>query len=406
VTRFSYIIVTHNRRDTLLATLARLPQATDLPQHQWDCWVVDNASTDGTPDAVARQFPWVRLLRHEHNRGPGARSDALPLIDSPLVVFLDDDSYPLPGAIGPMLAPFDEQPKLAALTARVELPDGRCEASALPMAPIGCAMAARRDALLAVGGFDHALMRQAEEFEIAMRLLHAGWSIDRADHVTFRHDKSPSNRPMNLIRQLDLRNNLVIAARYLPRGLARRYRADWSLRYSAIARHGNARDEAREGRRQARAWHACDSVLGCVPFRDDAIEQMFHLQQQAREVARWSREHNIRRVVIGDFGKNLYATWHACVQAGLHVQAIADNAPCFAGLVYRGAPILTDEQALRQRVDGIVVSNINPAQVDERCAQLARAFAGPLLRLWHPHTRRAAEPVVVTLNPRPTSQVA
>jgi len=35
-------------------------------------------------------------------------------------------------------------------------------------------------------------------------------------------------------------------------------------------------------------------------------------------------------------------------------------------------------------IDGIVMSNINPAQIDKRMDALRSKFAGPICRLWQP----------------------
>jgi hypothetical protein len=51
---------------------------------------------------------------------------------------------------------------------------------------------------------------------------------------------------------------------------------------------------------------------------------------------------------------------------------------------YRGVPVLADKECWRVAEDGIVLSNINPAQVDTRMAQLRFVCPRPLLRLWHP----------------------
>src|SRR5579862_8613395 len=65
----SYIIVTHNRREPLLRTLAILKENTPIAPHEWEIWVVDNGSTDGTVEAVQAQFPNVRLIQRRENEG-------------------------------------------------------------------------------------------------------------------------------------------------------------------------------------------------------------------------------------------------------------------------------------------------------------------------------------------------
>jgi hypothetical protein len=57
---------------------------------------------------------------------------------------------------------------------------------------------------------------------------------------------------------------------------------------------------------------------------------------------------------------------------------------------YRGLSVLPDAEADAALFDAIVVSNVNPAQVDARCAELAARFGKPVLRLWEPKTLAAA----------------
>jgi len=96
--------------------------------------------------------------------------------------------------------------------------------------------------------------------------------------------------------------------------------------------------------------------------------------------------------VIADWGKNLYATYRACHEAELEIRAVADNSPAFSGMRYRDVQLKTDPCAIDAQTDGIVLSNINPAQVDARLSGLHRHFDGPILRLWHP--RHLNDPVL------------
>ncbi len=69
----------------------------------------------------------------------------------------------------------------------------------------------------------------------------------------------------------------------------------------------------------------------------------------------------------------------------MQVAALADDRPAFAGMSYgRRVPIVPAAQAVSERPDGVVVANINPAQIDGVCEQVQRVFAGPVLRLWEP----------------------
>jgi hypothetical protein len=45
---------------------------------------------------------------------------------------------------------------------------------------------------------------------------------------------------------------------------------------------------------------------------------------------------------------------------------------------------MADAAALDAKPDGIVISNVNPAQVGPRQQELAAKFDGPILALWEP----------------------
>jgi GT2 family glycosyltransferase len=54
--------------------------------------LIDNASTDGTPELVAERFPKVEIIRHAENNGPNpARNLALRKANCSLVFLVDDD---------------------------------------------------------------------------------------------------------------------------------------------------------------------------------------------------------------------------------------------------------------------------------------------------------------------------
>src|SRR5215213_2556152 len=94
----TFLIAAYNRRDVLLGTLGQLRRC-GLPAESFETIVVDNASTDGTADAVAEAFPEVVLIRQTVNRGACAKNAGLQYARGKYIVFLDDDSYPLPGSV-------------------------------------------------------------------------------------------------------------------------------------------------------------------------------------------------------------------------------------------------------------------------------------------------------------------
>jgi GT2 family glycosyltransferase len=393
--KLSYVIVTRNRRDTLLRTLARLQANTGLPGHAWEVFVIDNGSEDDTAAAVATKHRDVNLIRLDENEGIPARNRALPLARGRYLVFLDDDSYPMPGAIPPSLAYLNRTPGTAALVARVVLPDGRLEAPAFPNVSMGGASVLRASAIKEVGGFAPEFFRQAEEYDLSFRMWRAGHRVERFEDVVFGHDKvaDPNGRNAALTHRMDLRNNLILVERYLPRGLRGEYRKDFIQRYVALAVHDGCAEAASAGLHEGHVWARREKAVGRKTLDPESVEHLFDLRRQSEVVAEWVRRQGVKRVALGDFSKNVYATFRACRGSAAKVACLLDNRAAFKGMEYRGLPVLPDPEADAGSFEAIVLSNVNPAQVDARYAELAGRFGKPVLRLWEPRTlATAAQP--------------
>jgi hypothetical protein len=181
---------------------------------------------------------------------------------------------------------------------------------------------------------------------------------------------------------MDLRNNLILVERYLPKSLRRPYRHDWIRRYSALARHDGEQAAAKKGLYEALVWARRERAVGRQTLDEPTLESIFNFRAQAEAVAAWKSAHNVRRVVLADFSKNIYATYVACRSASLETIALADDRPAFDGLSYRNLPVVTTAELKHLSPDGIVLSSTNPAQVAARAAQLKQSFDGPVLTLW------------------------
>ncbi len=382
----SYVIVSSDRRDTLLRTLGILERTTPLPQDRYETWVVDNGSRDGTRAAVAAAFPRVKLLRLEQNEGVWARSLAFERCAGRYITLLDDDSYPTPQAdtLPRSIAYLDANPRVAALTGRCVLPDGRLEACALPEVLLSCAVTMRKAALEEVGGFRREFFRKAGEYDLSFRLWQAGWSVQRCDDLSYQHDKHTADRCPALAFRMDLRNNLILVERFLPPAYRRAYRRDYLQRYAALARHEGQDAAMREALVEARQWARREREAGRQTLDDEVLEILFAWGAQQRAIAAWAERHEVRHVVLADYSKNLYATWRAAQRCGLGVTAVAENHPALVGLRYRGVAVRRDREALDSRADGVILSNVNPAVVERRAAELRRRWAGPLLTLYAP----------------------
>jgi dolichyl-phosphate beta-glucosyltransferase len=69
----SVVVPAYNEAAGIVATLEQIARHLDAEGRDWELLVIDNASTDGTPERIEAQLvdPRVRLLRNDSNRGKG-----------------------------------------------------------------------------------------------------------------------------------------------------------------------------------------------------------------------------------------------------------------------------------------------------------------------------------------------
>jgi GT2 family glycosyltransferase len=119
----SVVIVNWNAREHVLACLASL--ALRPPAGPWDAVVVDNASHDGSVDAIRAAHPWVRVIANDTNRGLAAAnnqgiaatSGRYVLISNPDVVYGD-------GAIDALVSLLERRAGAAFAVSRLLHADG------------------------------------------------------------------------------------------------------------------------------------------------------------------------------------------------------------------------------------------------------------------------------------------
>lgn len=124
----SIVIVSWNTRELLRGCLLSLPEA--CAPLSTEIFVVDNASADGTPEMVRREFPHVHLVESGGNLGfARANNLALPRTQGHAVLLLNPDTVCPPaslarlfrfamgredvGAVGPRLVDGDDAPTLS-----------------------------------------------------------------------------------------------------------------------------------------------------------------------------------------------------------------------------------------------------------------------------------------------------
>lgn len=119
----SIIIVNWNTRSLLEQCLLSVEAgAAGVKSH---VFVVDNGSTDGSAELVARQFSQVKLVRNQENVGfARANNQASRLAQGRYVLLLNPDTELREGVVKQMVRFLDADPQRAGVTAVLRNPDG------------------------------------------------------------------------------------------------------------------------------------------------------------------------------------------------------------------------------------------------------------------------------------------
>src|SRR5438105_11672953 len=128
-------LVSTDNRELLRRCLASLPAACE--GLDWAVTVIDNASTDGTAEMVAAEFPWARLLVNGRRLGFTANHNQVigPVVaedGSRYVLILNEDTECDPQSIAELVACGDANRRVGSAGAYVVGPDGLQQPSLQP----------------------------------------------------------------------------------------------------------------------------------------------------------------------------------------------------------------------------------------------------------------------------------
>lgn len=235
------IIVTWDSRDDVLACLDALARSEPRPH----VVLVDNASRDGTVEAVTARFPQIEVIAHQRNlhfaAGANAGLRRALAAGAEWAWVLNPDAHPAPDALATLLQATGADPAIAIAGPRLVHPDGRAVIGAVcdfatgavrepaaaegdPPRDIdyvwGCAMLARTEALARIGLFDERFTAYFEDADLCLRARAAGYRVvgvpgARVDHFGGR----AGDRRLLLQIYLRGRNWLWCFARHAPPGL-------------------------------------------------------------------------------------------------------------------------------------------------------------------------------------------
>lgn len=119
-------IVTHNNIGSIDETIKTLLEHTKGVDFKLT--VVDNLSTDGTPEHIRKTYPEVQVIEPKTNKGFGSGHNVvLPELDSVYHCVINPDISIREDVIAKMAAYMQEHPEIGLLSPKICFPDGRVQ---------------------------------------------------------------------------------------------------------------------------------------------------------------------------------------------------------------------------------------------------------------------------------------
>jgi N-acetylglucosaminyl-diphospho-decaprenol L-rhamnosyltransferase len=230
------VIVSYNVRDLLVACVHSV-RSEGVAR----VVVVDNASRDGSADAVRRMGDEVDVVALPTNLGFGAGANrGAAHTESVFLAILNPDLVVEPGAVKALVSALEADPQVAVVGPAIETPDGELYPSARTFPDLvdaaghaflhflwpdnrfsrryrmldwdhstardvdwvaGTFMVVRRSAFDQVGGFDESYFMYMEDVDLCWRLSRAGWRVRYEPAARVRHEigRSSDQTPYRMI---------------------------------------------------------------------------------------------------------------------------------------------------------------------------------------------------------------
>ncbi len=248
----SVIIVNWNTREYLRNCLDSV--FATVRQIEIEVIVVDNASSDDSVSVVEREFPQVKLIKNESNRGfAAANNQGMKAARGRYVLLLNSDTIVLDEALDATVRFADSEPQAAVVGCRVVNPDRTLQATGFMYPSLlnmvlsctylyklfprsrffgrermtwwdrddvrevdvvtGCFMLVRREAIEQVGGMDEAFFMYGEETDWCYRFKQAGWKMLFAPAGQIIHYGGASSRQRRVEMAIQLRRSILLFIR-------------------------------------------------------------------------------------------------------------------------------------------------------------------------------------------------
>lgn len=236
----SIVIATRNTRELLRACLRSIPAGAG--GISVESIVVDNGSADESLEMLAAEFPDVRTIRNEGNRGfAEANNQGIAAATGRAVMLLNSDTEVERGALATLVRYLDDRPAVGACAPRLRYPDGRIQRTCfsfetpwrhwLDMLAIGhlvpggrmlnlatrfdhdatravewvagAALVVRREVIDRVGGLDERFAIHCNDSDWCYRIHRAGWELHFVHEAEVVHHSGATIRQEQRASDID-----------------------------------------------------------------------------------------------------------------------------------------------------------------------------------------------------------
>jgi GT2 family glycosyltransferase len=264
----SIVVLNYNTCEHLRQCIAALAEDQSTSRSgrplEVETFVVDNASSDGSADMIASEFPSVHLIRAPRNGGFAYGNNlALRRARGDAVLILNPDTLMPPGGLGALLGQLEAHPEAGIIGPKLLKPDGSMHLACRrsfptpsvafyrisglsrffadsprfgrynltfvdPDLPIevdsvcGACLVVRRSVIDRIGLLDERFFMYGEDLDWCLRARQAGWTVRYEPSVVVHHQHGAASRQRALrttfhfFRAMDLFYRKHYVDRYHP----------------------------------------------------------------------------------------------------------------------------------------------------------------------------------------------
>lgn len=214
----SFVIVNYNRKEELLITLSKTRELIQNNNSEYEIVLVDNASLDGSADAVRELFPEVVLIVNPVNTGAPAWNIGFEKAKGKYFIIIDDDSHIVAG-LEEALVHMEKNSDIGVLALNVVTGPYTSEMwnwkdGDETIGFIGCGAILRRETYEKIGGYAEWMFLYVNEWELGLRCINAGYHVRFFANSQVVHRASNMNRSSKRFTVFVCKHELCIIYKY------------------------------------------------------------------------------------------------------------------------------------------------------------------------------------------------